>query len=118
MAEATLRQRKAQSEEPDQQRPRSPPKIKITKADADDDDEYSPWVDILRVLTFLFVASCGLSYVISGGDSWFWGLKDKPDYMKVDWWKEKWVCFILTCSARLTRLTDASPRRDLRPPSI
>lgn len=90
MADTNLRQRKAQADEAENV-PLSPPKIKITKAD--DDDDYSPWVDVLRVLTFLCLASCGLSYVISGGDSWFWGMKDKPDLLRADWWKEKIVRF-------------------------
>ncbi|KAG5925030.1 hypothetical protein E4U42_004481 [Claviceps africana] len=50
-------------------------------------DDYTPWVDVLRVLSFLLVASCGLSYMISGGESLFWGLKNKPAYLRPDWWK-------------------------------
>jgi len=56
-----------------------------------DEDAYSPYVDVLRVLTFLFLASCGLSYLISGGETFFWGMKNPPNYLKADWWKTKLV---------------------------
>ena len=39
------------------------------KADVDTEG-YSLWLDALRVLTFLIIASCGLSYVMSSGESW------------------------------------------------
>ena len=56
-----------------------------------DEDDYSPWVDIARVLTFLLVASCTLSYVISGGESMFWGQKEKPKLLRPSWWKSHFV---------------------------
>lgn len=92
MADAELRQRKVApepSEAPKPAKSKSKPKSK-SKRD-DDADDYTPWVDILRVLSFLFVASCGLSYVISGGESMFWGMKNKPNYLRVDWWKSQIV---------------------------
>ncbi|KAI2468286.1 cytochrome b5 [Annulohypoxylon bovei var. microspora] len=52
-----------------------------------DDEKYSPWLDILRVLSFLLVASCGLSYLVSGGESFTWHLRAPPKYMQLDWWK-------------------------------
>jgi predicted heme/steroid binding protein len=58
-------------------------------ARVEDEDDYTPWVDILRVLSFLLVASCGLSYLISGGDSFFWGLRHPPKYLQTDWWKSQ-----------------------------
>ncbi|KAK1754407.1 membrane-associated progesterone-binding protein 4 [Echria macrotheca] len=61
----------------------------IAKKLLDDEDAYSPWIDVLRVITFLFVASCGLSYLISGGESFFWGMKHTPNYLKSTWWKAK-----------------------------
>ncbi|KIE02661.1 Cytochrome b5, partial [Metarhizium majus ARSEF 297] len=93
MADAELRQRKAAGSASDDTRPKSSepePKPKSRRR-LDDDDEYSPWVDILRVLSFLLVASCGLSYVISGGESLFWGMKDKPQYLRVGWWKSQFA---------------------------
>jgi hypothetical protein len=93
MADAELRQRKAAGPASDDTRPKSSepePKPKSRRR-LEDDDEYSPWVDILRVLSFLLVASCGLSYVISGGESLFWGMKDKPQYLRVGWWKSQFV---------------------------
>ncbi|KAL2110529.1 hypothetical protein VUR80DRAFT_1090 [Thermomyces stellatus] len=76
-----LRQRKpapANEEEPRRAR---------AKARADEEDQYTPWVDVLRVLTFLFVASCALSYLISSGESLFWGMQHKPHYLRLNWWK-------------------------------
>lgn len=63
-----------------------------TKKKLEDEDAYSPWVDVLRVITFLFLASCGLSYLISGGETFFWGMKNPPNYLTADWWKLKIVC--------------------------
>ncbi|SPO03302.1 related to DNA damage response protein [Cephalotrichum gorgonifer] len=62
-------------------------KKKVRARDLEDDDPYTPWVDILRVISFLFVASCALSYLVSSGESFFWGMKNKPNYMRLDWWK-------------------------------
>ncbi|KAI5862401.1 cytochrome b5 [Durotheca rogersii] len=52
-----------------------------------DDDDYSPWVDVLRVLSFLVVASCALSYLVSGGESFTWGMQDPPRYLQLRWWQ-------------------------------
>ncbi|KAG5953341.1 hypothetical protein E4U53_005987 [Claviceps sorghi] len=90
--DAQLRQRKAATPPAAAQTPdlaktdtrSNPPSGSRRNAEQDD---YSPWVDMLRVLTFLLVASCGLSYVISGGESLFWGMKNKPTYLRLDWWK-------------------------------
>lgn len=57
----------------------------------EDQDDYTPWLDIVRVVSFLFVVSCGLSYLISNGDSWFWGLKDPPNVLQLSWWKQQYV---------------------------
>ena len=62
------------------------PKKRIENEDRD-----SYWLDGLRVLTFLFIASCGLSYLISSGETFFWGMSNPPNYTKVDWWKAKFV---------------------------
>ncbi|CAK7230453.1 hypothetical protein SCUCBS95973_007579 [Sporothrix curviconia] len=53
----------------------------------EEEDDYSPYLDVFRVLTFLLMASCGLSYLVSGGESYFWGMKHRPDYLKLSWWK-------------------------------
>ncbi|KAI1269882.1 putative heme binding protein [Xylariaceae sp. FL1019] len=55
----------------------------------DEDEEYSPWVDILRVLSFLVFASCALSYLISGGESYTWGGKSHVKYLQKEWWKSQ-----------------------------
>lgn len=50
------------------------------------EDVYSPVLDVFRVLTFLILASCGLSYLISSGESYTWGLKNPPKHLQKDWW--------------------------------
>ncbi|PKS11776.1 hypothetical protein jhhlp_001069 [Lomentospora prolificans] len=78
---SSLRQRKtAPSEKPSSE-------IDDARKRAKEEDEPTLWLDILRVIAFLFLASCGLSYLISGGETFFWGMKNKPNYMRVDWWK-------------------------------
>lgn len=71
--------------------PKQPKPKRKTKELVDDDEEYSPWLDVLRVLSFLFVASCGLSYLVSGGESFFWSMRAPPKYMQLDWWKSQLV---------------------------
>ncbi|RCI14440.1 hypothetical protein L249_6148 [Ophiocordyceps polyrhachis-furcata BCC 54312] len=85
-----LRRRKADNDNQPQEKQPSAKKYQSSSA-ADADESYSPWLlDGLRVLTFLLVASCGLSYVISGGDSWSWGVTpSRPNYLKPAWWKAK-----------------------------
>ncbi|KAI1358815.1 putative heme binding protein [Xylaria arbuscula] len=55
----------------------------------EEDDDYSPWIDVLRVISFLIFASCALSYLISGGETFTWGMKNPPKYLQKDWWKAK-----------------------------
>jgi hypothetical protein len=93
MADSELRQRKPQdTEEPVQEtKPKKRTKSKFSETDAE-----APWVDVLRVISFLFVASCALSYWISNGESFFWGMKNKPVYLRVDWWKAQVVRYLLS----------------------
>ena len=83
MADSELRQRKAAADKPS----------KTKKQDPSDDDgtSYTPWVDILRVITFVIVASCGLSYMITSGKSFVWGGVARPDVLRLNWWQEKLV---------------------------
>ncbi|KAK7731814.1 hypothetical protein SLS53_008635 [Cytospora paraplurivora] len=61
---------------------------KRSKKSADDKVEYgNPWVDALRVLSFLLLLSCGLSYLVSGGESFFWTMKVSPKYLRLQTWK-------------------------------
>ncbi|KAI0541333.1 hypothetical protein GGR58DRAFT_16500 [Xylaria digitata] len=83
-AEEIEREREEAETERLQKKNRSP-KQKLD----DEDDEYSPWVDILRVISFLIFASCALSYLISGGETYTWGMKHPPKYLQADWWKSK-----------------------------
>ncbi|KAL1837517.1 hypothetical protein VTJ49DRAFT_3684 [Mycothermus thermophilus] len=43
-------------------------------------------LDILRVLTFLLLASCGLSYLVSSGESFFWGMSNPSKVLQPAWW--------------------------------
>lgn len=94
MADSELRQRKiVDADEPEKEAvpdspAQTPKKKKTRRAPQDEEDAYSPWVDVLRVLTFLFLASCGLSYVITGGESWWWGKKHMPQALTVEYWKQ------------------------------
>lgn len=90
MADSMLRQRKPRHAEeayPTESSAESSAESKLHDEDAD-----TPWLDVLRVLSFLFLASCGLSYWISGGESFFWYMKEKPTYLRADWWKAQMVC--------------------------
>ncbi|KAL7623907.1 hypothetical protein AAE478_005464 [Parahypoxylon ruwenzoriense] len=71
----------------DSDSPQAPKRRPSTKERLTDEDDYSPWVDVLRVISFLVVASLALSYLISGGESFTWGLKHKPRYLQLEWWK-------------------------------
>jgi hypothetical protein len=86
MADSEVRQRKGK-EAGDK------PSSKTASKTVKEQDEASSKLDLFRILTFLFLVSCGLSYVITGGDSWFWGSKNKPNYLRVDWWKARLVSF-------------------------
>ncbi|PTB75887.1 hypothetical protein M440DRAFT_1357485 [Trichoderma longibrachiatum ATCC 18648] len=87
MADSELRQRKPHAEED----PIEPTRRKKSPGQlVDEEEKYTYWIDALRVISFLFLASCALSYWISNGESFFWGQKHKPNYMRVDWWKAKW----------------------------
>lgn len=88
MADSELRQRKPQ----DAEEPADAPEVKKSKKSKTRETDAEPvWVDVLRVISFLFVASCALSYWISNGESFFWGMKNKPNYLRVDYWKAQMV---------------------------
>ena len=71
---------------------RSSPKKRSGKSVDEDEDAYSPWVDVFRVLTFLIIASAGLSYLVSGGETWLWYYgQTKPPYLTKAYWQAKFV---------------------------
>jgi hypothetical protein len=91
MADNELRQRKGEPPAAEAQ-PAQIEKTKTKKTKGAVDEEESSWkLDILRVLSFGLVASVALSHVISGGESMFWNLKNKPNYFRIDWWKAQLV---------------------------
>lgn len=75
----------------------SPSPEETTKGEKQDTTDYDEveyenrWVDFARVLTFLLFASCGLSYLVSSGESFFWNMKVPPKYMRLEWWKSQVV---------------------------
>ncbi|KAL7798187.1 cytochrome b5 [Trichoderma ceciliae] len=105
MADSELRQRK----QPDAGEPIKAAKTKKLKVR--DEDAYSPWLDALRVISFLFVASCALSYWISNGESFFWGMRNKPNYMRVDWWKAQMKGPIYLTPAELATYDGKDPSK-------
>lgn len=76
-------------------KPKPTPKARLESED-EDHDGYTPWLDIVRVITFLLVASAGLSYLISSGETFTWGMKHPPKYLQMNWWKAQFVRFSLT----------------------
>ncbi|EFX06317.1 heme steroid-binding domain protein [Grosmannia clavigera kw1407] len=106
--ESTVRQRKPTKADPADTETVTPTKLESTVTPAEEtpkkaakksrkvrsrieeDDETTPWLDVVRVISFLFVVSCGLSYLITNGESWFWGFKDRPDILQTSWWKQKY----------------------------
>ncbi|KAI0392506.1 putative heme binding protein [Xylariaceae sp. FL0594] len=64
-------------------------KNRSPEAKIEEDDKYSPWLDVLRVASFLIFASCALSYLISSGETFTWGMKHPPKYLQKDWWASK-----------------------------
>jgi hypothetical protein len=48
-------------------------------------------LDILRVLTFLVLASMGLSYLVTNGESFFWGNGNQAKYLRPAFWAQKLV---------------------------
>lgn len=57
------------------------------RIDAEETDRFTIFLDLLRVLTFIAFASCALSYLISGGETFFWGMSNPPKYLQTQWWK-------------------------------
>ncbi|ODA82100.1 hypothetical protein RJ55_00605 [Drechmeria coniospora] len=118
MADDTLRQRKAMADDgqdaiPEVKSIKAKSKPKPKSVSAEDEDDYTPWVDVLRVLTFLFLASCALSYMISSGESFFWGMKQKPYYLRVDWWKARLSGPIYLSAEELATYDGSDPAKPL-----
>ena len=84
---SSVRQRK-----PKEASEKESPKVVPVAKRAKDEDGYSPWLDIFRVLTFLLLASSGLSYLVSSGESFFWSMKVPPKYLQKKWWEDQFVC--------------------------
>jgi hypothetical protein len=85
MADHELRKRKGEADEVVVEPVQTDDKKK--KASVDDQEETNWTLDVLRVISFGLIASVVLSHFVSGGDSMWWNLKNKPNYFRVDWWK-------------------------------
>lgn len=99
MAEPTVRQRKPEKDTTDTDETETQTSHKTTKSNKKDGKgkvEYeNPWIDVARVLTFLLVVSCGLSYLVSAGESFFWTMKVPPKYLRTEWWRSQLVGWIV-----------------------
>ncbi|KAH8678132.1 hypothetical protein BX600DRAFT_493459 [Xylariales sp. PMI_506] len=102
------------SSETESQPPAEKTKIKrTTKELVKTEDSYSPFVDVFRVLTFLVLASIGLSYIITGGDSFFWGMRHPPKYLRVNWWKEQFKAPTDLTLAELAQFDGSDPSKPI-----
>lgn len=66
-------------------------------ADADDDDEnfHISVLDILRVIVTVVGLSVALSYYVTSGESYIWGLeRQRPWWMRYNDIKQFWVCLL------------------------
>lgn len=63
-------------------------------AAAEADDRYTSYfVDALRVVAVLFLASCLVSYLVSDGETFFWGrMSNPPRWLRKEYWASKTVC--------------------------
>lgn len=91
-AEEIEREREVKEDEAKERRQQK--RKRSTRERVDDEDDYSPWLDVLRVLSLLAVVSCGLSWLVSGGESFTWGLRHPPKYLNKEWWKAQFVCLL------------------------
>ncbi|KAK3304709.1 uncharacterized protein B0T15DRAFT_251269 [Chaetomium strumarium] len=90
------------------------PRKRTVQDRLDDDNAYtSLYLDIFRVLTFLFLASCGLSYLISGGETLFWGMSNPPKYLQADWWKKQFRGPIYLTPAELAAYDGTDPTKPI-----
>ncbi|KKA27836.1 hypothetical protein TD95_003900 [Thielaviopsis punctulata] len=70
-------------------------------------------VDGLRILTFLILASCTLSYLTSGGRSMFWTAHTVPRYLTVKYWKAQFAAPIYLTPAELATYDGSDPSKPL-----
>lgn len=91
-SDTTVRQRKLEKETEDiHTTAPAVPAEKNKKSKKVDSSAESRWVDVARTLTLLFAISCGLSYLVSSGESFFWSMKVPPKYLRTEWWQSQLV---------------------------
>lgn len=91
-SDPTIRQRKPEKEtetEDVAHSPAAPPAKKNKKIRDVDANTESRWIDVARTLTLLFAISCGLSYLVSSGESFFWNTP--PKYLSREFWQSQFV---------------------------
>lgn len=86
-------------------------KKKKSKDDVDEYDTANIALDALRVISFLFLASCGLSYLVSNGETFFWGMSNPPKYLTKAYYKELFVRFPRPLSTRPLSVTNIPPQQ-------
>lgn len=91
-SDSSVRQRKLEKDTEDTQTPApAVPAKKEKKIKSGGGNTESRWVDVARTLTLLFAISCGLSYLVSSGESFFWSMKVPPKYLRREWWQSQIV---------------------------
>ncbi|KAL2265799.1 hypothetical protein VTJ83DRAFT_6899 [Remersonia thermophila] len=121
--ESSARRRKPapQDEATDSSQDESAPKPTKTTAkrsDRSDAEQYEYGksaiaLDMLRVLTFLLLASCGLSYLVSNGESFFWGVHNPSKVLQPAWWLKQWRGPLYLTPAELARYDGTDPSKPI-----
>jgi hypothetical protein len=109
----------SQDEEPKRDAPKKSKK-KSTQDRLEEDESSGHVLDIFRVLTFLVLAYFGLSYLVSSGETYSWGITDAPKYLKTDWWMKQLVRpapspLPLPCFHTSNKLTNHPPPNSAAP---
>ncbi|KOS22127.1 Membrane steroid-binding protein 2 [Escovopsis weberi] len=113
MADSELRQRKQQPAPTSDATEADSSKKGKKSAPEDPEDGYSPWLDILRLITFLMVASCALSFAVSNGESFFWGMKEKPWWLRRQYWTTKVSGPMYLTPKELSKFDGSDPSKPL-----
>ncbi|KAK4038147.1 hypothetical protein C8A01DRAFT_48204 [Parachaetomium inaequale] len=104
----------SQDETPEQAAPKkSKKKSAQDRLDDDNDSSSSYFLDTFRVLTFLVLAYVGLSYLVSSGETYSYGIADPSKYTKLDWWKKQFTGPIYLTPAQLATYDGTDPTKPI-----
>ncbi|KAI0163289.1 hypothetical protein BJ166DRAFT_291033 [Pestalotiopsis sp. NC0098] len=88
-------------------RPKPTPKARVRN----DDETYSPWLDVLRVLSFLALAGFALTYLVSNGTVAL--PKNPPKYLRKEWWTEQFKTPLQLTLAELSAHDGTDPEKPI-----